>query len=139
MSCERFSRARFTDGSFWRLVFQRIQNLISLRRAQGTLLSLSRSAELLFVINGSFWKLFFQRNASHFPPFCSRVFEHNTCRYIRTRVSKRDLSLRRIYTHTYIVKRRKNEFWRHALRGRTQGTTHTRAQICSRMYAFSSL
>ena len=52
----------------------------------------------------------------------------------------KERSLHRIYTHTYIYilkQRRKNEFWRHAPRGRTEGNTQQHAQIC--FHAFSSL
>ena len=56
---------------------------------------------------------------------------------IYERVYQREIFTQNIHTHTHILKQQKNEFWRHAPRGRTEGNTH--AQICSRMYAFSSL
>ena len=54
----------------------------------------------------------------------------------------KERSLHRIYTHTYIYivkQRRKNEFWRHAPRGRTEGNTHHTHNRFVLSYAFSSL
>ena len=73
----------------------------------------------------------------------SCVFEHNTAQiYITNALFIKERSLHRIYTHTYIYivkQRRKNEFWRHAPRGRTEGNTHHTHNRFVLSYAFSSL
>ena len=80
-----------------------------------------------------------------------KFFQSSQLVFVRVRIQHRadiytnalcikERSLHRIYTHTYIYilkQRRKNEFWRHAPRGRTEGNTQQHAQIC--FHAFSSL
>ena len=78
-------------------------------------------------IDGSFWKVF--SIVTRFPPSRLRAYSNTTTRRYYERVCQRDLIE---YTYIYILKQqRKNEFWRHAPRGRTEGNTqHTDLFLC---------
>ena len=77
-------------------------------------------------IDGSFWKVF--SIVTRFPPSRLRAYSNTRTRRYYERVCQRDLIE---YTYIYILKQReKNEFWRHAPRGRTEGNIDLFSDIC---------